>query len=128
MRALRRIGSRQTLVAIRYSQARTQRAAVEAVARPPGAQERLLDRVLGLVERGEHPVAVDVELAAVSLGEGRERGLPTGEQRRAAGRGSRPVGHAATSSSLTTWSFQSRLTSWTSQVLPSGSWNGMNVA
>ena len=56
-----------------------ERAAVERLARPPRPQERLLDGVLGLVERGEHPVAVDVELAPVSLGEGRERGLPTGE-------------------------------------------------
>ena len=57
-----------------------QRAAVERLARPPRPQERLLDGVLGLVERGQHPVAVDVELAPVSLGEGRERGLPTGER------------------------------------------------
>ena len=93
------------------------------VAGPPRPQERLLDRVLGLVKRGEHPIAVDVELAPVSLGEGRECGLPTGER----GRGL--IGHAAaSSSSFTTWTFQSRLTSWTSQVLPSGSWNGMNVA
>ena len=99
-----------------------ERAAVEGVARPPRPQERLLDRILGLVERGEHPVAVDVELAPVSLGEGRERGLPTGERARD------PLGHAAASSTLTTWTRQSRLTSWTSQVLPSGSWNGMNVA
>ena len=56
-----------------------ERAAVERLARPPRPQERLLDGVLGLVERGEHPVAVDVELAPVSLGEGRECGLPTGE-------------------------------------------------
>ena len=103
-------------------QPRPDHRAIERVARPPRPKERLLDRILGLVERGEHPVAVDVEFAPVSLGEGRECGLPTGER----GRGL--IGHAATSSTLTTWTFQSRFTSWTSQVLPSGSWNGMNVA
>ena len=38
----------------------------------PGLQERLLHRVLGLVERGQHPVAVDVQLTPVPLGEGGE--------------------------------------------------------
>ena len=55
----------------------------------------------------------DVEFAPVSLGEGREGGLPTGE------RGRDLVGHALA---------PSRLTSWTIHVLPSGSWNDMNVA
>ena len=51
-----------------------QRAAVERLAAAPRAQERLLHEVLGLVERAEHPVAVDVELAAVALGQrGRRR-------------------------------------------------------
>ena len=54
---------------MRYSQARNERAAVEALAAAPGAQERLLHRVLGLVERGEHPVAVHVQLAPVPLGD-----------------------------------------------------------
>ena len=121
-RALRRMASRQTFVAILYSHARTSALPSKPIACPPRPQERLLHGVVGLVERGQHPVAVDVQLAPVSLGEGRERGLPTGE------RGRDRVGHAATSSSFTTWTFQSRLTSWTSQVLPSGSWNGMNVA
>ncbi len=99
-----------------------ERAAVERVARPPRPEERLLDRILGFVEGRQHPVAVDVELAPVSLGEGRECGLLTGERDRD------PLGHAAASSTFTTASRQSRLTSWTSQVLPSGSSNGMNVA
>ena len=45
--------------------------------RPPAprAQERLLDEVLRLVERAEHPVAVDVQLAPVALGEAAERRL-----------------------------------------------------
>jgi hypothetical protein len=35
----------------------------------PGAQARLLHRVLGLVERGEHPVTVHVQFALVPPGE-----------------------------------------------------------
>jgi len=45
----------------------------EAVAAAPGAQERLLHGVLGIVERRQHPVAVHVELAAMTarqVGEG----------------------------------------------------------
>jgi len=104
-------------------QPRSDERALEAVSVPPGAEERLLDGVIGLVKRGEHAVTVDVELAPVSLGEGREGGLPTGEGGRVL------IGlAAASSSSFTTWTFQSRLTSWTSQVFPSGSWNGMKVA
>ena len=59
-----------------------QRAAVEAVAAAPRPQERLLHRVLGLVERREHPVAVDVQLAAVPLGELGERGSSLGRRSR----------------------------------------------
>ena len=80
------------------------RAAIEAVATAPGAQECLLHRVLGLVERGEHPIAMDVQLATVALGEVRERRL-VGDCGRLDRRG-----HGA-------W----YLTSWTSQPLPSGS-------
>ena len=47
----------------------------------PGLQERLLHRVLGLVERGQHPVAVDVQLSPVPLGEGGERELVTRDRR-----------------------------------------------
>jgi hypothetical protein len=89
------------------------RATVGGVVRPPRPEERLLDGVLRLVERGQHPVAVDVEFAPVPLGEGRECGLPTGE------RGRDLVGQAVAPSGLT---------SWTIQVLPSTSWNEMNVA
>ena len=49
-----------------------QRAAIEAVAGAPGPKERLLHGILGLVERGEHPVAVDVQLAPMALDERRE--------------------------------------------------------
>jgi hypothetical protein len=55
------------------------RACLERRARSPRAQHRLLDDVLGLLERAEHPVAVDVKLAAVRLdtrGEG--RAIPQG--------------------------------------------------
>lgn len=64
------------------------------------------------IERREHPVAVDVQFAPVSLGEGRECELPTGERG-----GPSLIRHAAASASsiLTTWTFQSRFTSWTSQ-------------
>jgi hypothetical protein len=49
------------------------RAALEVVEVLPGAQERLLDRVLGLEGRPEHPVAVRGQLATVllELAEGR---------------------------------------------------------
>ena len=40
----------------------------------PGAQERLLNQIFGILEGGEHPVAVDLQLRTVALrelGEGR---------------------------------------------------------
>ena len=62
------------------------------VAAPPRPEERLLHGVLGLVERGEHPVAVDVELAPVPLGERGERGLGRGHPSEpVAGDAARPV-------------------------------------
>ena len=42
--------------------------ALERCPPAPRPQQRLLDEVLGLLERPEHPVAVDVELPAVALG------------------------------------------------------------
>ena len=86
--------------------------ALEAVAAAPGAQERLLHRVLGLVERGEHAVAVHVQLAAVALGELGEGRLVAGERR---GRGGVGRAHSAP------WR-----TSWSTQVLPSGSAKSAN--
>src|SRR5215469_9824063 len=68
------------------------RAALEALAATPGAQVRLLYRVLGVVEGREHPVAVDVQLTPVALGLRRES----------------RVGHV-------------RLTSCSTHTLPSGS-------
>ena len=55
---------------------RAQRAAaLEAREAAPRAQRGLLQRVLGVVHRAEHPVAVGVELAAVGLEQLRERVL-----------------------------------------------------
>jgi hypothetical protein len=39
----------------------------------PGAEQRVLERVLGVVERAEHAVAVGVELGSVRLDEAAER-------------------------------------------------------
>jgi hypothetical protein len=41
--------------------------ALEASQPAPGTQHRLLERVLGVVDRAEHPVAVGVQLAVVGL-------------------------------------------------------------
>ena len=62
------------------------RPALEGLPAPPGPEERLLHGVLGVLERPEHPVAVDVQLTAVALGQVRERALVDLAQHR-----SRPV-------------------------------------
>ena len=49
------------------------RAPLEPVEAPPGGQQRVLQRVLGVLERAEHPVAVHLQLAAVRLGQLPER-------------------------------------------------------
>src|SRR5438270_12759578 len=49
------------------------RARLVALGAFPGAQHRLLERVVGVVERAEHPVAVEVERAAVWFDQERER-------------------------------------------------------
>jgi hypothetical protein len=77
------------------------RSAVEAGPAAPGFQERLLHRVLSLVERGQHPVAVDVQLTPVPFGQGRERGMIHPQ----------PL---------------LRSTSWSNQMLPSGSAKSAN--
>ena len=48
---------------------------------PPGAEERLLDDVLGILERAEHPVAVHLQLGPVALDEPGKRGLVAGPRR-----------------------------------------------
>ena len=54
------------------------RAALEALERAPGAQQRLLHDVLGVLRRAEHAIAVDLERAAVGLDEPPERALVAG--------------------------------------------------
>src|SRR5712691_10446110 len=49
------------------------RARLVAVGAFPGAQHRLLERVVGVVERAEHPVAMEVERSPVWLDQERER-------------------------------------------------------
>src|SRR2546421_10988690 len=49
------------------------RARLVAVGAFPGAQHRLLERVVGVVERAEHPVAVEMERPPVWLDQERER-------------------------------------------------------
>ena len=39
----------------------------------PGGEHRVLQRVLGVLERAEHPVAVHLQLAAMGLGDFAER-------------------------------------------------------
>nr|BFE69445.1 hypothetical protein GCM10020092_027460 [Actinoplanes digitatis] len=51
------------------------RPALEGLPPPPGAQERLLHGVLGVLERPQHPVAVHVQLPPVPLHQSRERRL-----------------------------------------------------
>jgi len=46
----------------------------EARIRPPGPKQRLLERVVGVIRRAEHPVAVRVQVGAASLHELVERG------------------------------------------------------
>src|SRR5439155_15684792 len=49
------------------------RARLVAVGAFPRAQHRLLERVVGVVERAEHPIAVEVERPTVWLDQERER-------------------------------------------------------
>src|SRR5262249_25563984 len=51
------------------------RAALEPAEALPGGQQRVLQRVLGILERAEHPIAVHLELSAVRLGQ--RAGPPT---------------------------------------------------
>src|SRR5262249_24974425 len=47
----------------------------------PSTKQRLLERVLGVVQRAEHPVAVRLELGLVLLDDAREGGLVAGASR-----------------------------------------------
>ena len=62
-------------MAIRYSHVRSELRPSKRREPAPGAQERVLQRVLGVVERAEHAVAVRVQLAAVRLDERSEGAL-----------------------------------------------------
>ena len=61
----------------------------------PRAQERVLQRVVGVVERAEHPVAVGVQLGAMRLDERAERlrVAAGGGAEQVAAEGSRLNGH-----------------------------------
>ena len=87
-RAPSRSAFRQRLVAIVYSQARSEERPSKLLKPAPGRQQRLLKRVLGVLERAEDPVAVDLQLAPVGLGELAERLLVAG-----AGAGQSARGH-----------------------------------
>ena len=54
----------QTLVAMRYSQARRFGSGLEGALVPPGPEQGLLHQVLGVAVRADHPVAVHVQLPA----------------------------------------------------------------
>ena len=69
------IASRQTFVAILKSQGRSGLPPSKPSEAPPGAQQRLLESVLGVVERAEHPVAVRVERRPMRLDQARVRVL-----------------------------------------------------
>jgi hypothetical protein len=48
----------------------------------PRAQQRLLQRIVGVVHRAEHPVAMGVELGSVLLDEFRETAIRRGHRQR----------------------------------------------
>jgi hypothetical protein len=56
--------------------------APEGLPLPPGAEKGLLDGVLRIFQRAEHPVAVHLQLAAVAVDERRERCLIAGPRSR----------------------------------------------
>ena len=59
-------------MAIVYSHDRAEAAVAQPRRAAPRAQQRLLQRVVGVVDRAEHPVAVRVQLGPVRLDEVRE--------------------------------------------------------
>ena len=62
-------------MAIRYSHARKDDAALEVTAGAPGSQERFLQQVVRVLQGAGHPVAVEVELAPMALDGFDEGGL-----------------------------------------------------
>lgn len=45
---------------------------------PPGAKHGLLDHVLGVVHRPQHPVAMNLQLSSIALGQGGKGHLVAG--------------------------------------------------
>ncbi len=62
-------------MAILYSQARSRLGALQTGQCPPRPQEHFLHGVLGVLQRAEHSVAVNVELAPVGLDDVAERSM-----------------------------------------------------
>ena len=69
---LYRIATNRCLNALREGTRRPRAGVPSQIAPPPGTQQRLLHRVLSVLERPEHPVAVHVQLPPVPLGQPRE--------------------------------------------------------
>jgi hypothetical protein len=57
------------LVAIRYSQARTDARSSNCLEAAPGGEQRLLKQVLGVLRRPDDPVDVQLELTPVRVGQ-----------------------------------------------------------
>jgi hypothetical protein len=55
--------------------------ALEGCASPPGAEQGLLDQVLGVLDRPQHPIAMDLELSPIALSQGDEGRLVAGAHR-----------------------------------------------
>ena len=70
------------MVAIRYSQVSIDDRRSKRSSRAPGAHQRLLDDVLGVLGRAEHPVGVHLERAPVRLDQLAKRALVAGLRER----------------------------------------------
>ena len=68
----------QRLVAIRYSQVRIDARSLELLEPAPRGEQGLLDQVLGVLGRAEDPIAVQLELMTVRVGQRAERVLVPG--------------------------------------------------
>ena len=55
-----------------------QRSSFEPRTRTPGTKQRLLDDVLGVLDRSQHSIAVDLQLPPVAFGQRREGRLVAG--------------------------------------------------
>ena len=79
----------QRLVAIRYSHARIDDCPLNLVKSAPGREERLLDEVLGVLRRAHDPVAVQLQIMPVGVGQLAEGIVAAGTRT-----GQYPLGHA----------------------------------